>query len=479
MKDQSEPKKKKLPDVEVYCDARDISYWYKVGGRYLKLTSRDLRMHLRLDHGLQDNQWFFAGGDGNKPFRETEWPMVNAQKNWLIDYAGPLAGHRVGMFGLGGRKFLVTEEPPELWADLPKKTQKPKLFLSFIHELLAEQNQADYFLYWLHFAIKSIRNGDFRPGQCCVFAGDSGCGKSLLQSLVTLILGGRSANPFRYMMDQTQFNADLAYGEHWIIEDPASTTDIKTRRLFGNKLKECLVNPLLSIHQKGKDALPLPVFRRVTISVNKEPENLAVIPPMDDSIKDKIFLFLCNKVEATFEPFLDATSGEPDRKKLMASFAAEIPAVRAFVLNQLPKLSPALRDKRYGIAAWWHPELMAELEGLSPESRLLALMDDALFADLTPNDVPFFEGKSIEVERKIRATELRFEAEKILRYPGACGTYLGRLAKSHPDRVEKKIVHGYTLWRIRKPPLDKEDRNQLSLGVKPFAVDAGIVKPAF
>lgn len=471
-KEPAQSKQQNLPKVEVFCDARDTTYWYRVNGRYLRLGSRDLRMHLKASHGLKDTEWLFFEGGG---LRETDYPLWYAQNHSLIDYAGPLAGHRVGVFEMGGRKFLVTEEPLQLWDDLPKKITEPKLFLSFIQELLGDQDQWLFFSHWLSFALRSLRAGDFRPGQCCVFAGDSNCGKSFLQNLITKILGGRSANPFRYMMEQTQFNADLAWGEHWQIEDPASTTDIKTRRLFGSKLKECLVNLNLSIHQKGKDALPLPVFRRVTISVNKEPENLSVIPPLDDSIKDKIFLFLCDKVQNTFEPFIDAKTREPDRKRLMGAFDAEIPVIRAWLLNGLPKLSNSLKDVRFGIQSWQHPELLSELEDLSPERRLLALIDEALFKTGDDKDLNFEEAKSIEIERRLREGDLKFEADKILKYPGACGTYLGRLCKSHPERVTMRKIHGYSVWKITKPS-NETDKNQLILGVAPFATDAGLVK---
>ena len=244
-----------------------------------------------------------------------------------------------------------------------------------------------------------------------------------------------------------KFNYDLAGAEHWQIEDPASTTDLRTRRFFGNRLKECNYNRDFSINQKGKDALLLQLFRRTTISVNLEPENLAVIPPLDDSIKDKIFLFKCDMVHESFKPFVDLFGGV-DRTALWAWVKEWMPEIRVWLLKGLPPLAKALQRGREGIQAWQHPELLGELSNLSQELRLLSLIDEACFDDA--DDFPFI-GKAIDVEKKLRGSDFSFEAEKILKYPGAAGAYLGRLAKDHPDRISKRTKDGYTVWTIKKP----------------------------
>lgn len=428
------------PDVEVFFDGRDSGYFYRIKNRFVKLAKRDLQLHLRT-LGLRDDIFW-------QSLREIDYPLWKAQTDRLIDYAGPLAGHRVGVHkNSSGRTFLVTEEAGGVWNDLPKKSKRPKFVGDFLEELLPNDQWLS-FCHWLRIALESLRAGDFRPGQVVCLAGPSDCGKSLLQSIVTEILGGRSANPFRYMMAESQFNADLAWGEHWAIEDPGSTTDIRTRRQFGAKLKECTVNRDFSIHQKGKDALLLPVFRRVTISVNDEPENLAVIPPLDQSIVDKIFMFKCSRVVKAFEPFL-STAGTVDRKAVWAEVQGETHGIRAWLLAGLPKLPVALQSTRFGVKSWQHGELLDELCNLSPESRLLTLLDEALFND--PDMVGAWSGKAIELEQELRKSEFSFEADKILKYHGACGTYLARLASQFPDRISKRVKDGYTVWSIKKP----------------------------
>lgn len=430
--------KKERPDIPVFFDVRDSSYWYRIRKRFIKLGARDIKLHLRRS-GLSEVEWI----DG---LRELDWPLWDAQTNKQVDYAGPLAGHRVGSFKCeSGRVLLVTEEAPGLWDPLPKKPKLPRWFIGFIKELLPDE-QWLHFCHWLRFALVSLREGDFRPGQMVVLAGPSQCGKSLLQYIITHVLGGRAASPFRYLMGETQFNNDFTGAEHWAIEDPSSSTDVRTRRAFGARLKEATVNRDFPVHPKGKDAMLLKLFRRVTLSVNDEPENLSVIPPLDRSILEKMFLFKCSP----------ATVGS-DRKKIEATVRAEVPLIRAWLLQRLGELPKEFHDNRFGVLHWAHPELLAELSDMSPESRLLALIDHVLFEqDKSDDPVPFIV-PMLELEKRLRSSAFSFQVEKLLHYSTACGVYLSRLAKSHPSRVSKRGKDGATLWQINPPPQQKDD----------------------
>jgi hypothetical protein len=247
------------------------------------------------------------------------------------------------------------------------------------------------------------------------------------------------------MTEQTNFNKDLTGAEHWQIEDPASTTDMRARRKFGNMLKDATVVRDISIHQKGKDALSLPIFRRVTLSVNDEPENLSVVPPLDGSILDKIFLFRCSP----------ANVGE-DRKAIWAKVMAEIPVIRGWLLA-LPAVPKDQRDNRFGVRAWHHPALMEELSNLSAETRLLQAIDQTLFDDKKEKFQAPEEFKSVELEKLLRESPYGFSVEKLLHFGNACGAYLARLAKTQPERVSKRMKQGHAYWIIKPPAKPPEE----------------------
>jgi hypothetical protein len=337
----------------------------------------------------------------------------------------------------------------------------PKLFPALVKEVLPG-DQADHFCFWLANSLRSLRAGDFAPGQASIFVGAPRCGKSLLQHMITEILGGRSANPFEYLMGE-KFNKDLVSAEHWMVEDPGTSTDNRTRREFGEKIKEATVNRDIRINGKGKDAGLIQIFRRVTISVNKEKESLAVCPPMDEGVRDKINLYLCEVVEKALEPFKDK-DGKINRTDLWSAFKTELHAVRSWLLNTFKRVPKSMADDRFGIVAYHHSEIMSELSSMTYESRFLELIDELYFSD---NDTNTITKKSSDFQKELLEHN-RFEAEKVLRYPGQCGSHLGKLWKrdgsimtnqlddGHPHRISKRILDGNALWTI-KPPFKTND----------------------
>ena len=224
-----------------------------------------------------------------------------------------------------------------------------------------------------------------------------------------------------------------------MIEDEVSSTDIRTRRAFGACVKDATVNAELSVHAKGKQAITLPFFRRITLSVNDEAENLMIVPPMDGSIREKVFLFKC----------LPASVGE-DRAKTMAGFRSEMPALTHKLLNW--KIPKEMQCSRFGVKAWQHPELLCALEGLSPEQALLDVIEEALFPD-DAESMAFpprtFRGTARELVQKLRESKFASDAAAVLRdWGAACGVYLSRLSQRHPERFKSVTVRGKTVWTI-------------------------------
>ena len=169
--------------------------------------------------------------------------------------------------------------------------------MAFLKNLLttSDCDQLPHVFGWLKVAYESLASGRNRPGQALALAGPPASGKSLAQNLFTEILGGRAAKPYRYMSGGTDFNGDLFACEHLMIEDDIGTTDIRSRRNFGTRIKEFTVNQVQSCHPKQRPAISLTPFWRLSISLNEEPENLLILPPFDESLRDKIILLKTNR----------------------------------------------------------------------------------------------------------------------------------------------------------------------------------------
>lgn len=416
----------KLP--ELFFDARGGGYWLPLpSNRYLLLGKTDVSLHMR-NAGV-DRERERKGGE----LSDLERIYMVAQTERAVDYAGPLAGHETGSFNTSdGKRVLVTSQARVLESG---KNMNCPFIEKFLSTLLGAE-QLHVFCLWLKIARKAQLSGDFRPGQMVAFAGASNCGKSFAQALVTEFLGGRMGKPYRYMIGDTAFNSDVCSAEHWCIEDENASTDIRTRRKFGASLKEATVNQSVSVHGKGRDAVTLPLFRRVTLSVNSEPENLMILPPLDESILDKVILFYCQT----------ATLRE-DRKENWTLLMKELPNfIRYCESLRVPK---AMVCPRFGVRAYHHPALLEALNDVAPETRLLAIIDQTLADDWKKNDGEPWDGTVEELESRLRRSPFAFAVEKLFTFNSACGTYLARLAGKYPERFEARKVKGKKLWRVR------------------------------
>ncbi len=413
------------PDAFYYSAQKE--YWIRRGGDrggYMCATLAALRLYLReLGYSGQVPK--------DKNLSPLEEQILYVMREKEVSYAGPLAGFPVGFFDVCGSPVLVTSESaPMASKDVPWPT---------LEKMLNEQfgEQLPYFLGWVRCALVALTTREFRPGQMLVFAGEGGSGKSLLQNLITEILGGRLAKPYRYMTGATQFNSELFGAEHLAIEDEASSTRLEVRRAFGNFLKNLVFNETQSFHAKGRSAMTLRCFWRITVSLNDEPENLMVLPPMDDSLRAKISIFRIGRPSV----FENNNSLEA-RRKFRETLTAELPGF----LHMLKKwrIPKRLRDERCGITYYHHAELLSELNALSPEDSLWTLiLDSGILKNFA------WEGSANELRKALEDYD-RAAAERVFTFSTAPGVYLARL-KGKQAGISSKWDSGKRIWRIEKP----------------------------
>jgi len=375
-----------------------------------------------------------------------------------VGYAGPLAGYRSGLTEMCGQRILVTTSPKLITPVAGEWRVLGRFLDSLLYD--AHYNQTDYVRAWLKLGYEALRDGTWRGAPAMALAGPRDCGKSLLQNLFTEILGGRAAKPYRYMSGGTQFNRDLFGAEHLTIEDDHSSTDIRARRAFGSNIKQFTANRDQSCHGKGRQAITLRPFWRVSISVNDEPEAMMVLPPLSDSVTDsigdKIILLKAQKAD------IPCAAGNDEWQAFWHGLMAELPAfIDSLVKWQIPG---ELQDRRFGVKAWQHPDLLTALDALAPETRLLALIDEVIFTGFHCDPVKTargvklgwlskWEGTAEDLERRLCNDEgFGHEARRLLgHWQAATGTYLGRLAQKHPDRVVKlTVIRGKQRWVIHR-----------------------------
>ena len=370
--------------------------------------------------------------------------LLDLQDNHDVDYAGPLAGESVGPHESAGQRILVTSSPKMID---PVEGRHP-ILTQIISGLLADDDhdQATYFLAWIKIAYEALMAGIRQPGQCIVFAGPVRIGKSLLQAIITAILGGRYSRPYQYMTGGTPFNADLFGAEHLIIEDEVPSTDFKARRAFGSQIKNATVNDGQRCHAKGRTPVMLRPFWRMTISLNDEPEDLMVLPPLDGSLEDKMILFRC-------VPFTmpQTTETPQQRQELWQNILNELPAfLHTLTTWEIPT---EMRSDRFGVLHFHHPAIVDALTDLSPEGKLLQLIEANVL-----NGSPW-EGSATDLEDLLTGSDsaCSYQAKRILSYSTATGVYLSRLSNRMPNR----IIRGKTgskgrFWTIYPKGMEPE-----------------------
>jgi len=418
-----------------YYDSYRKTYWIQnARGGWIEVNETGLRRHLKArGYSCERGPAFVSPLDGT---------INEIQVEKDVAYAGALAGYKQGILEAYGNRILVTTAPKLIE---PREGNFPTIS-ALIRNLLYDPNrdQQPFVFGWLKVAIESLQSGQHRPGQALAIAGPRDSGKSLFQNMVTGILGGRAAKPYRYMSGATEFNGELFGCEHLMIEDDIGSTDFRARRNFGTRIKEFTVNEVQSCHAKNRQAINLKPFWRLSITLNEEPENLLILPPLDESLQDKIILLKAQK-----KPMPMPTITREGRSQFWKTLISELPAFIWFLTRW--EIPPELRSERFGVTHYHHPELLAELETMAPENKLLEIID--MYFHISGRDSEKWQGTAAELESQLlNSQDVGAESRKLLNWPNATGTYLGRLMRKHPDRIEFDRSADRRGWIIKPKP---------------------------
>lgn len=405
-------------------------------GVWIRASRSDAADYLTEHHGHGRKS-----ADGELSPVDSELLRIRYEQN--VDYADSLAGYGKGYLpDLNGKRVLVTVGP---------KITEPKegdwsVVRQIIHGLLADANhdQAVYFHGWLRDSYTCLVSKKWRPGQILGLVGPRNIGKSLLQTIITAITGGRDTSPYMYFAGRTNFNGELFTAEHLKIEDEAASTDIRARRQLGNYLKQIAANRRHKLHDKYNRGIDLPVLWRCSITMNDEAENVLILPPMDESLVDKFILLKCSAFP------LPMQTDTPEQEEVFWGVIQEqLPHYLHWLTTEFV-LPEDLKSNRFSVKHFHHPDIIQALNELSPEEKLLQLID-TMASEVFAGELRRWEGKAVELEALLTANDskVQYEARRLLFTQARCGQYLARLAKRYPDRVqEAKRVHHTVIWSI-------------------------------
>jgi len=416
-----------LPLPDIWFVAKPETYLVREGNdRFFEYNDKNVRLRLR-DHGLSDTK---AQGDTTS---EVDRIILRYQRERRVDVSIALAGWPLGLLEYGGRRILVNEG-----AEILKSEDVPfGQVYNFLEELFGKE-ALPHFLGWLKWARLNIGIVEILPGQIPFFIGPAGVGKSLLQKYITRLLGGRDANPYEYLKGGG-FNEDMFEAAHLVVEDRFFEGGKGRSREFGAAIKEIAVNHVHRCHGKFKKAFTAWPKWRMTISMNEEAENLNMLPPLDESLRDKLMLF---KVHPTSFP-VDMATREGWRQ-WDDIVKQELPGLAKYIDEfELGDLAAA----RYGVKAWHDQTILQEEAEASAESILFHILTHDL-AMKTGEDL--WSGSAIDLKRELEEDGMPsyIQTRRLLSWNNAAGSYLGKLSKRYPEAIYCKKYKGRRKWFI-------------------------------
>jgi hypothetical protein len=412
----------------------DVGSHYRAYGRKMPIKS-GIRRHLERQ-----------GTSPNDIKELLEMNLEDIELDRAVDWVGALAGHRRGLTKRNGRSFLITDEPqiPEsIQGDFP-------LHQAIIDQAFPDPDARAVFMGWTAGGVAAIRHQTHQPAPMLVMAGPAKAGKSLLAHIVTKCFGGRSANPMTAWSGQLPWNDNLLAAELLLIDDSVTSTDPRARKAFGSRFKESIYAGDVEINTRRKSSLSLRPVWRVMVCCNETPENLSVIPPLEEGIEDKIILLKVSSIETP----MPARSVE-EKEAFTSALIDELPAF----LHHLEhfEVPDHLSDSRSGVTAWKDPDLLQAVSEISPEKHLETLIALAIAKGHFPaidQNGEWMSAADVQSILQSRDSPTANQALNLLKHAPNCGRYLATLSRQGSPYVatdKPKLKNGITHYLLTSP----------------------------
>ena len=396
-------------------------------------SESDLKRELRID------------GVSSRPIEgkmasQMDLVLSHIQRERYVDYAGPMSGKPVSVYTDSQGRRLLVDSSYRLIQPCPGDWS---MLRGILERMLPGPRQTLILYAWLKVGIEALRAGEARPGHGLILVGPSNCGKSLIQEhVLTALLGGRAADPTRYLTGDTSFNSELCGAEHLAIQELTSAHDHKSRARFAEGLKQLLVTESHPLNAKYCNTITVYPWWRVSLSINDSVDRLRALPPLSSDFGDKVILLLCES-----HPMPMPSSSPKERRAFREALTAELPAFVDFLLSwEIPEeIRQTKHAARFGHDNFHHPELSTTLFEMEPQMVLLQILDNS--PDLYDNGV-WGWGKQEALHKELCDGPHGVQAAKLFSYTNACGQLLAKLRERFPERIRKDHRRNENVWQI-------------------------------
>ena len=435
---KKQPQQPARPRLEVHYDIAKKEYLIMdQRGVYMPLGEPTMRQELNLVCNIPKK-----AQPGEKSEMDQELHRIRQEHS--IDARGQLAGFKKGLWSLEGKKFLATTE-----AKLLEPTEGDWSLIRSILEPRFKtdgRNQLNYLYGLLQRRLEALYNHKRMPNQALIIAGAVNSGKTFIQDYIfTPMFGGRSANPYKWMLGETNFNDGESQSENLVIDDAPAKVDDRSRGVFGQAIKSLLAAGNVRVEPKFYGAFHAPLVQFLNILVNDTPAALRMAPSLDDSVKDKIMLMKC----AAGLPMPMPTSSHEEQIVFQRAVAAQLPAFIHYLRSSFVLPDEYADPRRYGVAEYHNAEMLAALNELSGWQKLLEFLElSEVWLTTMNHGTEHSPTGWLELLCNDDLSPVRTSARLLLRNNWVIGGLFAEAMRYRPDRVSSRTLHGTTMWKF-------------------------------
>lgn len=339
-----------------------------------------------------------------------------------------LPHHKPGPHMVTGIKTLVrcsftTPQP---------KPGRPTRLLRFFDEIFGDQ--LVHVMNWLSYYFKSCAALDMKPGQALYLAGDQGAGKNLFHDKILAALVGEGVDAS--MLINSDFNGLVFTAPYATIADKFAGLREAQRLALTAKVKDLVANNKVTINPKFGRQYIAGWNGRVILSLNLGSESASALPMAEPADRDKYSMIYCTRGEMVTRTSRDEWTRIVDE---------ETPYLADYLLKW--EVPPELCDNRFGVKAYHHPLLLAEVEERSPDRPYAKVIQDYLRASKQES----ISGSATELFDLVKRFDDR-QPEHMRMLPlgmnvKGFGLKLTSLAQTH-WWITKKRARGYTTYLV-------------------------------
>jgi hypothetical protein len=303
---------------------------------------------------------------------------INSQKR--VDGVGPFVFRDETVVDVDGQHILNTSRNRPTQPGGDSDTSKFPWIFKFISglfdgtEVAPNCTQLDLFLAWLQRFYIAAQEKKRLSGHCLIISGPTGRGKTLLSKQIVGGLVGGSEDASSYLTGRESFNSKLIEKALWRVDDTSSASDWRENRKMTDLIKRSVANPFVEARAMYRNPQEVEWNGRLMISLNEDASSLSVVPQQDSSNRDKVIgLRISDQAPQDF----------PDNDALEATITMELPYFASWLKSWV--VPNELKGKsRYGVEAWFHPNLRDAARDNSPTQVVMENLD--LFAKLHRED---------------------------------------------------------------------------------------------